>query len=406
VRAAHSLAVRHGADTDLAACDHDAMVDDWPPATLVPLIASIAARAAEHDRDGSFPAEAFAPLAATGALRLTIPIADGGLGRGLAASTELVVRLGAADPAVALVVAQHLLNHALLDATVWPDELRRMVRRSSVEGVGLINALRVEPELGTPARGGLPATVAVRLPTGWRLSGRKIYCTGIPLLRWMLVWARTDDPDPAIGSFLVEAGTPGYQVARTWNTLGMRATRSDDVVFDGVEVPLERAIGVTAEPARPAEAIMSWNAVMMAAVYHGVARAARDWLVGYLNERAPANLGAPLATLPRVQEAVGRIEVAIATGDQLLAGIAGDVDRGEPGAAGRAAMAKHVVTNAAIDVVLDAVRLTGNPGLSKDHPLERHLRDVLHGRIHTPQDDTILVGAGRGALDAIRPTAG
>jgi len=53
----------------------------------------------------------------------------------------------------------------------------------------------------------------------------------------MLVWARTDDPEPLQGAFLVEAGTPGYRVERTWESLGMRATRSDDVVFRAPRFP-------------------------------------------------------------------------------------------------------------------------------------------------------------------------
>ena len=175
------------------------------------MLAAIAARAAEHDRDGSFPFEAFDALFPTGALRLTIPVEHGGLGRGLAAATELVVDVGAADPSVALVLAQHSLFHAGLGEAGWPDGRLAPVRTSAVEGVALINALRVEPDLGTPARGGLPATVAARLPdgAGWRLTGRKIYSTGIPLLRWLLVYARTDDPEPLVGNVLVEAGTPG-----------------------------------------------------------------------------------------------------------------------------------------------------------------------------------------------------
>ena len=113
-------------------------------------------------------------------------------------------------------LAQHSLFHAGLGEAGWPDGPLALVRKSAVEGVALINALRVEPDLGTPARGGLPATVAARLPdgAGWRLSGRKIYSTGIPLLRWLLVYARTDDPEPLVGNVLVEAGTPGYAVER------------------------------------------------------------------------------------------------------------------------------------------------------------------------------------------------
>ncbi len=360
----------------------------------------IAARAAEHDEDGSFPFEAFDALWPTGALRATIPVESGGLGWGLGETSELLVALGEANPAVALPVSQHLVAHA--DADGWEQPVLAEVRASAVDGVALINALRVEPELGTPGRGGLPATVAERLPggRGWRLSGRKIYSTGIPLLRWMVVWARTDDPEPLQGSFLVESGTPGYRVERTWESLGMRATRSDDVVFEGAEVPLDHAIGLVDRPV-PRPSTLAWNALVIAAIYHGVARSARDWLVRYLHERVPSNLGAPLATLPRFQQEVGRIEALLTTGDALLATVAAAFDAGDPAAPGAAALAKHTLTNQAIEVVLAAVALVGNPGLLRRHPLERHLRNVLHGRIHTPQDDVVLGMAGRAALAAV-----
>jgi alkylation response protein AidB-like acyl-CoA dehydrogenase len=283
--------------------------------------------------------------------------------------------------------------------------VKEAVQQSSIEGVALINAMRVERDLGTPARGGLPATVASRLPDGrgWRLSGHKIYGTGIPILRWLLVWARTDDDDPLVGYFVVDATSPGISVERTWDSLGMRATRSDDVIFDGVEVPLAHAVELSSA-ARASTGINpvygAWNAILMAAVYHGVARAARDWLAGYLNARIPSNLGAPLASLPRVQEAFGRIEALVTTGDRLLRTTAAEIDSSDDkiAVALSANLVKMTVTNNAITVVLEAVRLVGNPGLFRSHPLERHLRNVLHGPIHTPQDDSILVAAGRAGL--------
>ena len=145
----------------------------------------------------------------------------------------------------------------------------------------------------------------------------------------------------------------------------------------------------------------AWNGVLIGAIYHGVARAARDWLGRYLNERVPSNLGAPLASLPRFQESFGRIAAQVEIGDGLLRDAAAAVDAGGDPVelAGRANLVKLTVTNAAIDIVLDAVRLVGNPGLLRTNPLERHLRNVLHGRVHTPQDDTILLGLGRRGLD-------
>jgi alkylation response protein AidB-like acyl-CoA dehydrogenase len=374
----------------------------------------IAERAGEHDRDGSFPHEAFAELAPTGVLSLTVPRALGGGSGELSDSVSVVETLGRADPSVALVVVWQLVFQAELarPGNRWPAEVRSGVQRSAADGVALINALRVEPELGTPARGGLPATVAARLPGegGWSLSGRKTYCTGIPILRWLAVWARTDDAEPLVGAFLVEAGTPGYEVVETWDHIGLRASGSHDVVFGGTVIPKAQAVdvGPPDAPANPARALtLVWGNVLLAALYQGVALAARDWLVGYLNERTPSNLGAPLATLPRFQLEVGRIESLLRTNDVLVADLARRVDDGDvgPETLGDGPLVKHVVTANALQAVEIGLQLTGNPGLSRHNPLERHFRDSLTGRVHTPQSDTALAGAGRALLERWREAA-
>jgi alkylation response protein AidB-like acyl-CoA dehydrogenase len=284
--------------------------------------------------------------------------------------------------------------------------VRERVQRSTSEGVALINSLRVEPELGTPARGGLPATTAARSPDGrgWRLTGRKTYSTGIPMLRWLVVWAKTGDAEPSVGNFLVEAGTPGYAVEATWDHLGMRATRSDDVVFTGAEIPFEHAVALTPAGTPGPEArdpwFLAWNNLVISSVYQGVARSARDWLVGYLNERTPSSLGAPLATLPRFQSAVGEIEVLLHTNDRLIHGTAAEVDDGpdRSAAAVGSSLVKRQATANAMRAVELGIGLIGNPGLSRHHSIERHYRDVLCSRIHTPQDDTIVLAAGKAAL--------
>lgn len=366
------------------------------------VLARIAGRAADHDRTGAFPHEAFDELYRAGALNLTVPREFGGAEAGLAESVRLVRDVGAADPSVALVLAMHLINHAALRRpdNRWPAAVRREVQESTATGPALINSLRVEPDLGTPARGGLPATTAARVPGGWSLTGHKIYSTGIPGLRWLLVWARTDDPDPSVGGFLVPAGTPGYRVEETWDHLGMRATRSDDVIFDGAEIPAAYAVDVHRHadgPPPPDPGVLAWNPLMISAVYLGAAESARDWLARYLNERVPANLGKPLASLPRFAAAVGRIEALLRTAGTLLETTAARYDAGTDVSAD-AGLVKHTVTTAAIDAVADGLALIGNPGLSRRNPIERHYRNVLCSRIHTPQDDTILTTAGSATL--------
>ena len=141
-----------------------------------------------------------------------------------------------------------------------------------------------------------------------------------------------------------------------------------------------------------------WNALVLTALYHGVAVAARDWLLGYLHERVPANLGAPLATLPRFQYAVGEIQALLYTNERLIYGLTAEIDAGNVGASSQASLVKYVATNNAVRAVDIALSLIGNPGLSRSHPLERHHRDVLCSRIHTPQDDMVLLTAGKTAL--------
>jgi len=360
-----------------------------------------AGRAAAHDRDASFPFENFVDLSREGLLALTVPAALGGGGAGARDATRVLGIIGKADPSTALVLSMHYIQHLVMArSTRWPGRLSRKLAKETVEGVALINALRVEPELGSPARGGLPATIARRTETGWRLIGRKIYSTGAPILKWYAVWAKTDEQDARVGQFLVPAGLPGTRIEESWDHLGLRASGSHTVVFDDVVFPLDHEIDVRKPDdwRVPDVTQATVHAVFVAAIYDGIARAARDWLVKFLKERVPANLGAPLATLPRMQEVVGGIEARLAVNARLIDSFAADFDSGFQLTAIESNIVKLTVTNNAAAVVEDALSLTSNHGLSRTNPLERHYRDVLCGRVHTPQDDSTRVSAGRFAL--------
>jgi alkylation response protein AidB-like acyl-CoA dehydrogenase len=366
--------------------------------------AALAARAAEHDRAGSFPAEPIAAVHAAGLLTATVAERYGGPGAGLAQTVAILRALGRGDPSVALITAMTLFQHATqARQETWPAGLYAEALAESAHRPVLINGLRVEPELGTPARGGLPATTARRVPTGWSLTGRKIFTTGAVGLRWMVVWARTDEPAPRVGGFLVRSDAPGITIEPTWDHLGLRASRSDDVIFADTPVPAEAVTGLsepTATPARDA-ALVAWNGLGLTALYLGVASAARDWLIGFLTERTPTALGRPLATLPRFQSAVGEIEASLTAASDLIDGLAARADAADPLAASHAGIAKLTGTRAAIGAVEQAVALVGNNGLTRKFPLERHYRDVLCSRVHTPQDDSVVAATGQSALAAV-----
>ena len=382
-------------------------------ALLARLSARFAETAADHDRDGSFPRDNFAALHAQGLIALVAPREHGGGGASLDAARRVLAAVAYGEPATALILTMTWLQHHAIGRSDsrWPARLRERVLRDAVRDGALINALRVEPALGSPARGGLPATTARRDGDQWKLSGHKLYTTGIEGLRWLSVWGRTDEPSPRVGVFLVPRDAPGVRVVASWDHLGLRASGSHEVIFEEVAIPLDHAVDLRAPAEWAPDAgsqtdvdahatQQAWMVVLLGTLYDAVARAARDWLLGFLNHRAPSGLGAPLASLPRVQETVGEIEALLRTNRVLLDEAAAEVDAGHAPSAADSGLLKYTVTNQAIRAVELALQSSGNHGLTRHNPLERHYRDVLCSRIHTPQNDAILVAAGKGALGA------
>ncbi|MFT8355558.1 MAG: acyl-CoA dehydrogenase family protein [Gluconobacter japonicus] len=364
------------------------------------LVQVFAERAPRYDRSGNIAVENLHDLHEAGFLALTLPKAAGGEDISLRTVTQIISRLAQGDPSTALILAmQYLQSGAFAHSAQWSDEVKQELFESIRQEGALINALRVEPELGTPARGGLPDTTVSRNGSTWRISGRKIFSTGSTALQWGVVWAKTDDAEPKVGPVLVPLDLRGVRIEKSWHQLGMRATGSHTIIFDNVEIP-ERYLGLLApSPAKEngPVAIASWHAIVIAGLYNGIAIAARDWLVTFLHSRVPSNLGASLATLPRFHILLGEIDALLLSNEALINHAITLAEQGTESDT-RAGLAKQVVTENAIAAVSKAVAAIGNPGLSQDNPLERHYRNVLYGRVHTPQGDSALLAAGREAL--------
>jgi alkylation response protein AidB-like acyl-CoA dehydrogenase len=274
-----------------------------------------ATRAAAHDADASFPHQNFARLRELNLLALTVASSFGGGGHGLAVATRVIGAVAAGDSSTALVLAMNYLAHRVLAVT--PNASYATIAEAALNGHGILNSLQAEPDLGSAIRGGLPTTNAVQQAGGsWRIDGRKAYATGSPIVAWWLVGARTgDDNAPRVGTLLVRGDAPGLTVKPTWDHAGLRATASHDIAFDGVVVSHEDVIGFHA-PGSPEliarqALVQTWNGLLIAALYDGVARAGRDWLHRFLHERTPSNLGAPLATVPRLQGIAGEIDTLL-----------------------------------------------------------------------------------------------
>jgi alkylation response protein AidB-like acyl-CoA dehydrogenase len=374
---------------------------DTSPEALARLTATLAATAERYDRSAEFPWEPIHAVHAAGVLSLGIGPAWGGQELPVTETARVFQALGKGDPSVALLTAMTVMQHAS-EARLprWPAALYEQLVRDSAERPMLLNAIRAEPELGAPARGGLPATTVARTADGWVLNGHKGYGTGSEGLAYHLVWAATQDDDPLVGHVIVPGDSPGIEIIKTWDHFGLRASSTHDVIYTDIEVPFENFQGVPASAPPGDPALFAASGLGVMALYVGVARAAQEFFITFANERAPTALGAPIATTERIQTIAGEIEAQLTGAEQILYSLAAGVDAGDRQALQRTSVAKLLVTRAAVTAVQTAVTALGNPGLTRHHPLERHLRDVQCSRVHPPQDDAALIGAGRRTLAA------
>ncbi len=379
---------------------------DWV-ALAASLAERFAERAARHDREGSFPHENFTELREAGFMKLTVPRSHGGFELPLSGFVRVQEALAAGDGSTALSLNMHLIRFgAEREAHVYPPEWFDELCRGAVEEGKLVNTAATEEGLGSPAGGGIPETTATPVEGGWVLEGRKTFVTLAPELWYMPVLARLDSPDggaPDIADFMVLRDDPGIHIDETWDALGMRASGSHDLVLEGVRLGEDRFLGYRnrAKPSPRGRASGVWFALGVAATTTGVARAARDYAVGFARERTPTGLRT-ISEFPGVRRRVARIDLLLQRNRALIADAAtawesGD-DSGMP-AADRVAVAKVDALNNAIEAVDEAMRVVGGVGLQKSRPIERYYRDVRAGLHNPPLEDRALEQLARRALD-------
>ncbi|CAN7649210.1 acyl-CoA dehydrogenase family protein [Pararhizobium sp. LjRoot238] len=357
----------------------------------------LADAAPDADRTGQFPWVGIRAVHESGLLESTVATRHGGDGATLYDAATILAALGRGDPSVALISAMTIFTHlGQAGKNHWPEDLYKRLLAEGKQRPLLLNAARVEPELGSPARGGLPATLARRTANGWSITGRKRFVTGAHGLTHFLVWAHTDETPSRVGTFVVPNGLPGISVIENWNSLGMRATGSHDVDYTDVEIPAENVLELV-DPSVAQQDNRAHAAITLAltAIYLGVAEAAQEAFTRFAHERVPANLGYPIARTERFVALSGEIDLLVSGARQIIFDALG----AGQGDAERHIRARLIAGRQLRDAVQIAVRSIGNPGLGADLGLERHFRDIQAVLVHAPQEDTSISILGRAAFD-------
>jgi alkylation response protein AidB-like acyl-CoA dehydrogenase len=365
--------------------------------TAKALAKGFALRAGEADKVGELPLEDVVALRDSGYLGISVPKEFGGFGLSLkeCVAAHLELAQGSTSTAIVAGMPVHIFGHQRevrsWDA-VWYEQFCRLAASGS-----LFNSIASEPAMGSPSRGGLPATTAVPNKDGDGLivNGRKTWSTGGKHLTHMLV--RVDLGGEA-GVVLVEQNMPGVAWIDSWSdSLSLRASDSHDVIFTDVHIPQNYVIERGGRKPPP----NLWFPMIMSSIYLGAAVAARNCVIQFALERIPTALGKPIATLPKIQRQIGEVDVALQAARSLLFDVAGDWtgdDADRPKMSARIAAAKTMVTETANKVTDQALRIAGGTSITKALPLERYFRDVRAGSMQPPSGDTALEIVGRAAI--------
>lgn len=233
-----------------------------------------------------------------------------------------------------------------------------------------------EPEAGSDAAG--LQTTAVKKGHGWVLNGRKLWISDGDRADVVVVYARDpsiQDRHKAIGAWLVEKGTPGFKAGSIWakNKLGLRASRTAELILEDVHVPAESVIAEPGKGWACAMDILNGGRLSVAAGAVGIAQAAYEASLEYCKQRKAFNR--PIGHFQLVKEMIAEMAVDVEAGRALVYKAAWKKANDLPHKLD-VSMAKLFTAKMAMRVTENAVQIHGGIGYTTDVPVERYFRDA------------------------------
>jgi len=331
---------------------------------------------------------------------LTIPKDHGGLGYGLLALARVCEELGRECASTSICFGMHAVGAAVIAAKAASNQQSELLR-SIAEGKHITSLALSEPGTGTHFY--FPQTkLSLDKNASLLLSGTKCFVTNGGHANSYVVSTVSADPDAPPGHFscvVLPAGTKGMQWGPMWSGVGMRGNSSRSLELNDVQIPSENLLGREGDQIWYVfNVITPYFLAAMAGTYLGVASAALDEACQNVKERRHAHSGALLADNQVIQHRLGTIWATVARARALLYHAASKGDAGDPDALLGLFSAKAEVADCAVDVVGQAMTLSGGRGYRDGSTLHRMLRDVQASHIMAPSTDTLRSWTGRALL--------
>ncbi len=350
----------------------------------------------ERDQKHEFPAEIVRELAELGLLGMLVPEEYGGGGVDVLTYLLAVEEVARACPSTAGTMS--VTN----SVACWPiarfgsEHLKRgplteLASGRTIGGFGL-----TEPTAGSdPAA---MRTTARRDGDSWVLDGEKAWITNAGVAGYYVVFARTSATagKKGISAFVVPADAPGFSVGAPEEKLGLRASVTRAILFNGCRIPAANLLGAEGEGLRIAFATLSHSRLGIAAQCLGMHQRALDLAIAYARERV--QFGVPIAQHQAIQFKISGIATELAAARALT--WRGAVEHESKGAPRFAAEAKLYASEAANRAVWEALQIHGGNGFSEEYEIARLYRDVRVTAIYEGSSEMQRLVIARSLLGA------
>jgi len=333
----------------------------------------IAPRAGHHDRTAEFPKDNVAAINQLGLNAMFIPDAYGGTPLSYAAYLACVREISQACASTGIIWATNF--HAMKPLVDFGnDEQKKRLLPRIAQG-GLAALAITEPTAGSDATG-----MQTRFrPEGDHIvvDGGKTFITNGDVADLMLLfgkWSEIDDERKSISALILEKGTPGLSVVRIEDKMGIRGSGTATLAFDGCRVPRANLLGKPGEGLALLLASLNRSRPSVAAHALGIARAAFEDAVAYINARRQS--GRRIIEFQGIQFLLADLASELAQCEAWLWHVARLVDGGAQDFGIEASMLKLRASDLAMRIATEAVQLHGGYGYCKDTRVERLMRDA------------------------------
>lgn len=327
----------------------------------------------KHDQEGTFPHEIMSKAWENKIFNGFLPVKYGGNGYTYTDSAIASEELGAGCVGMGITIDTHSL--AFLPMLIAGSDSLKEQCFSQIIKKRLIGAFCLtEPDAGSDIAN--IQSSAVRKGSSYIINGRKRFITNGEIAGFHTVFAKTDPCKGVrgISVFYIPADTAGVRIISRLNKMGQRASVQNEISYENVKIPEEYLIGAEGEGFKTAVETFNRTRISIAALALGNARAAWEYADEWAHNRN--QFGKHITANQGISFKLAEMRTEIEASRMLIWNAASAIDRNAPNRAMLSSMAKYYATDKSMTITENAIQVMGGEGYSKDHPVEKMMRDA------------------------------